>query len=154
VNVTDLDHSTPRWPALVPTLRKRTPFRSVHALPLRLRDESIGAMNLFRRAPGPLPTADLHLTQALADVATIGILQERTIRRGETVRNQLQGALTSRVIIEQAKGVLAERSGLSMGVAFELLRRYARGHHVRLADVAHELVEHRLDPAVLIAAAK
>jgi GAF domain-containing protein len=154
VNVTDLDHSTPRWPTLVPTLRERTPFRSVHALPLRLREESIGAINLFRRAPGPLPTADLDLTQALADVATIGILQERTIRRGETVRNQLRSALTSRVIIEQAKGVLAERCGMSMGAAFELLRGHARCHNRRLADVAHEIVEHHLDPAVLIAAAR
>jgi GAF domain-containing protein len=154
VNVTDLDHSTPRWPMLVPALRQRTPFRSVHALPLRLREESIGVINLFRRAPGPLSTADLHLTQALADVATIGVLQERTIRRSETVRNQLQGALISRVIIEQAKGVLAGRSGLTMGTAFERLRGYARTHSLRLALVAHELVEGRLDPAVVIAAEK
>ncbi|HZZ46299.1 MAG TPA: GAF and ANTAR domain-containing protein [Pseudonocardia sp.] len=154
VNVTDLAQSAPRWPTLVPPLRERTPFRTVHALPLRLRDESIGAVNLFRRQPGPLPTADLHLTQALADVATIGILQERTIRRSETVRKQLQGALSSRVIIEQAKGVIAARSDLTMGAAFELLRGYSRGHNLRLADVARELVEHRLDPNMLIDANK
>jgi hypothetical protein len=142
VNVTDLAQSAPRWPTLVPPLRERTPFRTVHALPL------------FRRQPGPLPTADLHLTQALADVATIGILQERTIRRSETVRKQLQGALSSRVIIEQAKGVIAARSDLTMGAAFELLRGYSRGHNLRLADVARELVEHRLDPNMLIDANK
>ena len=83
----------------------------MHALPLRLRGEAIGALNLFHRTPGPLPDADLALGQALADVATIGILQERAIRRGEVLNEQLQTALNSRVIIEQAKGVLAQASG-------------------------------------------
>ena len=80
----------------------------MHALPLRLRGQAIGALNLFHTAPAPLPEADLRLGQALADIATIGILQERAIRRGEVVTEQLQTALNSRVIIEQAKGVLAQ----------------------------------------------
>ena len=124
-------------------------FRSVHALPLRLRGEAIGALNLFHHTPGPLPEADLALGQALADVATIGILQERAIRRGEVVNEQLQTALTSRVVIEQAKGVLAQHHGLSMDAAFDRLRRYARDRNLRLAEVARQLATSELNPAAI-----
>ena len=117
--------------------RRQQRYRSVHALPLRLRGEAIGAMNLFHHQPGPLPAADLALGQALADVATIGILQERAIRRGEVLNEQLQTALNSRVIIEQAKGVLAQHGNLTMDAAFDRLRSYARGHNLRLSEVAH-----------------
>ena len=109
VAVADLAEAADRWPGFVAAVADRGAFRSVHALPLRLRGEAIGALNLFHRAPGSLPVADLALGQALADVATIGILQERAIRRGEVVNEQLQTALNSRVIVEQAKGVLAQR---------------------------------------------
>lgn len=98
-------------------------------------------MNLFHRQPGALPEADLALGQALADVATIGILSERAIRRGEVVAEQLQTALNSRVIIEQAKGVLAQHGGLSMAAAFDRLRRYARTYNARLSEVARQVVE-------------
>ena len=80
-----------------PPSRGAAAFASVHAIPLRLRGQAIGALNLFHREPGPLPDADLALGQALADVATIGILQERAIRRGEVLNEQLQTALNSRV---------------------------------------------------------
>src|ERR1700710_1740632 len=113
VSVPDLHDMAERWPRVTTAIQERGTFRGVHALPLRLRQESIGALNLFHRRPGPLPEADLSLGQALADVATIGILQERAIRRGEVINEQLQTALNNRVIIEQAKGVIAERSGLS-----------------------------------------
>jgi GAF domain-containing protein len=115
-------------------------FRTVEALPMRLRDQVIGALNLFRAAPGPFDPADLRLGQALADVATIGLLHERNVRRSETVAEQLQAALNSRVIIEQAKGKLAERLGMDMDRAFVLLRDYARNSNQRLTDVARNFV--------------
>ncbi|HEY1967454.1 MAG TPA: ANTAR domain-containing protein, partial [Pseudonocardia sp.] len=92
---------------------------------------------------------DLGLGQALADIATIAILQERAIHRGEVLNEQLQTTLTSRVIIEQAKGVLAQHAGLAMDAAFNRLRDYARSHDLRLGDVARQLTERQLDPAVV-----
>src|SRR4051795_674439 len=126
VQVADLAQAADRWPTFAAAVAQRGNFRSVHALPLRLRGRAIGALNLFRAVAGPLPEPDLALGQALADVATIGILQERAIHRGEVVNEQLQLALNSRVIIEQAKGVLAQHGGVSTDLAFERLRRYAR----------------------------
>ena len=117
----------------------------MHALPLRLRGRAIGALNLFGEVPGPLPARDLALGQALADVATIGILQERAIRRGEVLNEQLQPALNSRVIIEQAKGVLAQYGGLTPGPAFERLRRYARSHDLKISVVARRVAEKEFD---------
>jgi len=146
VSVPDLGAARERWPLFHAAARGRAAFRSVHALPLRLRGQAIGALNLFHKGSGPLPEADLALGQALADVATIGILQERAIRRGEAVNEQLQTALNSRIVIEQAKGVLAQRSGLDMNGAFERLRGYSRGHGLRLSDVARRVVEGALDP--------
>jgi len=149
VSVTDLGDTTSRWPRFVAAVAQRGAFRSVHALPLRLRGETIGAMNLFHRQPGPLPEADLALGQALADVATIGILSERSIRRGEVLSEQLQTALTSRAIIEQAKGVLAQHGDLSMHAAFDRLRSYARNRNKRLSEVARQVVEDDLGADLL-----
>lgn len=130
-----------RWPVFATAVTGSSAFRSVHALPLRLRGEAIGALNLFHREPGPLPPEDLALGQALADVATIGILSERAVRRGEVLNEQLQHALNSRVIIEQAKGVLTQKGNLSMDAAFDRLRSYARNHNLRLSEVARQVVE-------------
>jgi GAF domain-containing protein len=149
VSVADLVDAAGRWPVFVAVVAEREAYRSVHALPLRLRGEAIGALNLFHRQPGVLPDADLAVGQALADVATIGILQERAIRRGEVVTEQLQAALNSRVIIEQAKGVLAQHGHLSMDAAFDRLRRYARTHNARLSEVARKVVETNLATDVL-----
>jgi GAF domain-containing protein len=149
VVVTDLDEPAGRWPQLIAALAGKNSYRSVHALPLRLRGQAIGGMNLFHTRPGPLPEADLRLGQALADVATIGILQERAIRRGEVLTEQLQTALNSRVIIEQAKGVLAQYGSLSMAAAFDRLRRYARTHNARLSEVARQVIETNLAADVL-----
>jgi transcriptional regulator with GAF, ATPase, and Fis domain len=149
VSVPDLSATRARWPEFVAAVDQHTAFRSVPALPLRLRGHAIGAMNLFGHQPGPIRESDLALGQALADVATIGILQERAIRRGEVVTEQLQTALTSRVIIEQAKGVLAEHAGVSMNEAFTRLRGFARGRNLRLSEVAGQLVARQLAPEVL-----
>ena len=121
--------------------RWKAGYRAVHALPLRLRSETIGALNLFRVEPGALEPEDLDIAQALADVATIGILQERAIRRREVIAEQLQVALNSRVIIEQAKGVLAERGQLDMDRAFQLIRGYARSTNQLLSVVALSIVD-------------
>ena len=148
VTVTDLDETAHRWPRFTAALhhrgaRRHERFRSVHALPLRLRGKAIGGMNLFHTRPGPLPGADLRLGQALADVATIGILQERAIRHGEVVTEQLQHALNNRVVIEQAKGVLAQLGTVPMETAFDRLRRYARRHNTLLSDIARRAVVDR-----------
>ncbi|MFC4942860.1 ANTAR domain-containing protein [Pseudonocardia sp. GCM10023141] len=150
VSVADLDDAGIRWPRFAAAIAERGVFGSTHALPLRLRGESIGALNLFRRGTGDLSVSDRELGQALADVATIGILQERAIRRGEVVIEQLQSALNSRVIIEQAKGVVAQRFGLSMNDAFARIRHHARTTNQRLGEVARLLVERDLLPDTLI----
>ena len=134
VSIADLAEATRRWPRFAAALADR------ELLPLGARAaaaaarRAIGALNLFHRQPGPLPATDLALGQALADVATIGILPERAIHRGEVLNEQLQTALNSRIIIEQAKGVLAERGSLGMDAAFDRLRGYARRPQPRLSD--------------------
>jgi transcriptional regulator with GAF, ATPase, and Fis domain len=129
-----------RWPRFA-TAATEKGFRRVEALPMRLRDQVIGALNLFRADPGPFDPTELRIGQALADVATIGLLQERNVRRSENIAEQLQRALNSRVVIEQAKGKLAERLTIDMDQAFGLLRDYARNSNQRLTDVAANFVE-------------
>ena len=108
-------------------------------------------MNLFGNVPGPLPELDLALGQALADVATIGILQERAIRRSEVLNEQLQSALNNRVIIEQAKGVLAQYGDLTPADAFQGLRRFARSRNLKISDVARRIVEKEFDLTEVLA---
>jgi transcriptional regulator with GAF, ATPase, and Fis domain len=136
------------WPAFTPRLQELG-FHSAQALPMRLRDETIGALNLFRFEPGSLSEADLGIGQAMAHVATVGLLQERAIAARELVATQLQTALTSRVLLEQAKGVLAERTGLSMDQTFQLMRAYARGNNRRLTDVAAQVIDGSIDNDLL-----
>lgn len=145
VRVPDLSEVAQRWPRFVAAVAQAGAFVSVHAIPLRLRGKAIGALNLFHRTPGALPETDLALGQALADVATIGILSERAVRHGEVVNEQLQTALNSRVIIEQAKGVLAQRLKVPMDTAFDRLRRYSRHNNLRLAEVARQCVAGELN---------
>lgn len=137
-----------RWPQFVEAVARAGAFRSVHALPLRLRGQAIGAMNLFHRQPGPLPEADLALGQALADVATIGILAERAVRHGEVVNEQLQAALNNRVVIEQAKGVIAQTLGVGMDEAFERLRTYCRDRNLRLSEIARQIADEGVAAAI------
>jgi GAF domain-containing protein len=139
VFVDDLTVDPHRWPALAQRADEYG-FRSLSALPLRLREERVGALNLFRTETGALAHTDVAVGQALADVATIGILHQRILTRSELVNQQLQTALNTRVIIEQAKGVLAERGAVDMDRAFTLLRAHARRTHQRLADLARAVV--------------
>ncbi len=136
------------WPAFTEQLWQLG-FHSAHALPMRLRDDTIGALNLFRLEPGRLSEADLGIGQAMADVATVGLIQERAIAARELLATQLQTALNSRVQLEQAKGVLAERTGLPMGQAFQLMREYARSRGRRLTDISAQIIEGVLDDEVL-----
>jgi GAF domain-containing protein len=128
-----------RWPAFTP-LALEAGFRAVSAVPLRLRGVTIGALNLFRATSGPLAPADLSAARAFADVATIAILQHRAVSDAQRVNEQLSHALTSRVVLEQAKGMLAERAGLEVGEAFEWLRGYARNHNLQLGVVAERVL--------------
>ena len=138
--VDDLGVETLRWPVFAERAGQYG-FRSMSALPMRLRKERIGVLNLFRHEVGPLPPADVAVGQALADVATVGILHQRIMTRSELVNQQLQAALNTRTVIEQAKGVLAERGMLDMDAAFTALRGYARSTRQRLADIARSVVD-------------
>lgn len=150
VFVPDLEIEAQRWSRFSAAATAEG-FRAVHALPMRLRTETIGAMNLFTAEPGPLSETSQRVGQALADVATIGILQQRAIHRGEILAEQLQTALNSRVIIEQAKGVLAEHGQVSTEHAFGQLRRYARDHNRGLSDVARDIVHGALRVSPVLA---
>ncbi len=139
--------TAPRWP-LFASFALAAGFRSVVTLPMRLREQTIGGLNLFDDRAVLVPPDDQRLAQALADVATIGILQQRSAQRSALLAEHLQRALNSRVVIEQAKGVLAERNGLSMAVAFDSLRTYARDKNIKLTDLAHAIVHHDFNPAL------
>jgi GAF domain-containing protein len=129
-----------RWPRFE-TVAIEAGFRSVHALPMRLRGEVIGALNLFRADRAELSDSDVAVGQALADVATIAILQHRAVLESQLVTTQLDHALTSRIAIEQAKGVLAERNRLAIDSAFAMMRNHARDHNLKLVDVANRVID-------------
>jgi GAF domain-containing protein len=139
INV-DLTQAVTRWPKFA-TLALEARFRSVHAFPLRLRSQRVGALNVFgETAGGRFEGADISIMQALADVAAIGLLQERAIHRGELLTEQLQGALNSRIVIEQAKGAVAQARGIGVDDAFTMIRDFARRTNRRLTDVANAIV--------------
>jgi GAF domain-containing protein len=136
----DLADAVGRWPRFAPRATAAG-FHSVHAFPMRLRSQVIGALNVFGSTPGPsLGDTDVPIVQALADIAAIGLLQERAIRRGELLTEQLQGALNSRIVIEQAKGAIAQSRGVSVDEAFTLIRDYARAGNHRIGNVAYTIV--------------
>jgi len=139
-----------RWPRFEPVAIEAG-FSSVHALPMRLRGDIIGALNLFRSGRGELDETDIVTGQALADVATITILQHRAVLETELVNAQLSHALNSRIVIEQAKGVLAERSGNTMEDAFAVMRQYARNHNFKLVDIAERVIDGTLSVTQLTA---
>ena len=135
------DCSWPRFAAVA----LEAGFRSADAVPMRLRSQIIGALNLFRSEPGALNASDVVVAQALADIATIALLQHRTAVAAEVVNQQLTGALNSRILIEQAKGILAERHRLDMETAFSRLRTYARNNNQLLSDLAQNVVHGGVD---------
>ncbi|SCX07012.1 GAF and ANTAR domain-containing protein [Mycolicibacterium fluoranthenivorans] len=148
VIVEDLRTDNDRWPDFA-ARAVHYGFLSVQALPMRLRTERVGALNLLRVIAGPLSTSDIAIGQALADVATIGIVHQRIAMQSDVVNQQLQTALNTRAIIEQAKGVLAERGATDVDSAFNALRAYARSSNKRLADVARAVVDGADTTAIL-----
>ena len=138
-SATSAPEAAARWPRFA-AAAQAAGFAGVHAIPMRLRDEVIGTLNLFSTAPGGLDPAVARAARTLVDVATIGILQERAIHQQELVASQLQVALNSRVVIEQAKGILAERLQTTPDEAFLLLRRYARNHNHPLTQLAADVI--------------
>jgi transcriptional regulator with GAF, ATPase, and Fis domain len=136
----DLSMATDRWPLFAPAATK-SGFRTVHALPMRLRTQVIGALNLFHTEANALAPEVTQIVQAMADVATIGLIQERAQHQHDILVDQLQTALNSRILIEQAKGVLAERHGIDPGQAFTQLRNYARNHNQRLTELATAVID-------------
>lgn len=144
VSCDDLSGAGERWPTFTPRARAEG-VRSVHAVPMRVRGQVIGGLNLFRSRPGPVSGSDLAIAQSFATAATIGILQTRAKRSSDLLNEQLQNALNSRVIIEQAKGYLAERHQESLTAAFARLRNHARSRNQRLTTVARDVVGGALD---------
>jgi GAF domain-containing protein len=142
INV-NLDEAAPRWPRFAPRATA-TGFQSVHAFPMRLRNQAIGALNVFGNTKGgDFDGADVPIVQALADIAAIALLQERAIHRGEVLTEQLQGALNSRIVIEQAKGAVAQAHHISVDEAFTRIRTYARNNNKKLTDLADTIVADR-----------
>ncbi|MGY6025290.1 ANTAR domain-containing protein [Streptomyces spinosirectus] len=144
----DTETATARWPRFAPKA-VGAGFTSVAAAPLRLHEQVIGALNLFRDRPGALSASELRLGQALADTAAIGILHQRAMREQMTVIAQLQHALDSRVVIEQAKGYLAHHRGQGVDEAFTTLRAYARTHQMKLTELASNVLADTIDPTLL-----
>ena len=138
VSCPDTAAARERWPDFAPAALSAG-FAAVHALPMQLREQAIGAVSLYATQPSEPGGLTAELGQALADVATIGILHERALHRRETVTEQMERALSSRITIEQAKGVLAERLHVTIEDAFTLMRAYARDHSLKLADTAHAI---------------
>jgi GAF domain-containing protein len=150
VSVDDVSEAAQRWPRFAAAAHELG-YESAHAVPLHLREHSLGSLNLFREKPGELNRADAEVVRAMADVATIGILQERFIRESNATNDQLQRALTSRVIIEQAKGIIAEKHDVDMDEAFRRIRAEARNSGTRLAEVATRIVDGKADEPPVVA---
>ncbi|HEV7648810.1 MAG TPA: ANTAR domain-containing protein [Actinophytocola sp.] len=151
VEVTDLGTTKLRWPEFTATA-EAAGFAAAYSLPMRRQADVLGALTLFRATPGTPGTLDrvtARIARAMADLATIGLAQVRALRRQTDVAAQLQHALTSRVVIEQAKGVTGERLGLGMDDAFDLLRRYARSRNLRITELAGTVVDGSFDTGLL-----
>jgi GAF domain-containing protein len=137
-----------RWPMFTPHAQSMG-YQAYIAVPMRLRDQVIGALNLFRDEGHVLHAQELREAQALADIATIGLLNERALRESRLVAEQLQHALTSRVVLEQAKGALASMLDCDVDEAFKVMRTYARNHNLRLGDIARQVIQGEITPTRL-----
>jgi GAF domain-containing protein len=149
ISVADLGQETHRWPRFAPAALDAG-FSSVHALPMRLRANILGVMGLFGNTPGALNDDDLSLGQALADVASVSIVQDQAATDRRTLAEQLQNALNSRVLIEQAKGLIAQIGNLDMLQSLAVMQRFARDRHQRLTRVAAAVVSRELSVRVLL----
>lgn len=149
VNVPDLAGVADSWPEFAAVAAKAGVV-SVHAVPMRLGDTVVGAMNLFGSTTGTLNDKDLRLAQGLADVATVALIQDRAAADRQLVNEQLQNALDSRVVLEQAKGVLSYSGSLDMAAAYATLRQYARDHNLKLTELSRALVERALPADVVL----
>jgi GAF domain-containing protein len=138
-----------RWPVFAPHAA-RAGFRMMCAVPLRVRTDVIGALNLFRATDEPFTDDEMDIAKAMGEMAAIGLIQERALREHTLLTEQLQAALISRVVIEQAKGMLAEYLRMTVDDAFELLRNYARGRNHKLSDVARDVVDRKIPSTALI----
>ena len=136
------------WPDFAPQA-SGAGFQMMCAVPLRVRTNVIGALNLFRGSDEPFTGSEIEIVQAMAEIAAIGLIQERALRERNLLAEQLQAALNSRVIIEQAKGMLAEYLTVTVDDAFGLLRSYARNHNRKLSEVASDVVDRQLPAAAL-----
>ncbi|MGW3168978.1 GAF domain-containing protein [Streptomyces sp. NPDC001153] len=151
IDAPDLRHSGERWPQVAPFAVRRG-YHSLHALPLRVHQQTVGAVNLLLRRPGGLPPLDLELAQALTDVTAVALVNWRPERlRPSDVSNRVQAALAARAAVDMATGMLAEAGELSPAEARAALRAYADGHHRRLVDTAHALVRRALRPDAVLA---
>jgi GAF domain-containing protein len=148
VECVDMTTEGRRWPRFAAAARERG-FAGVYAVPMRLRDQTVGAMNLFRHQPKPIPAEVVAVAQSFADVATISILQVRALQHREELMEQLQTALNSRILIEQAKGVLSARRQIGIAEAFTLMRTFARNHNQLLAHVALAIINQSPEAAAL-----
>jgi GAF domain-containing protein len=141
----NLDAGSGRWPSFAAAARQAG-FQSAFALPLRLREVTIGAMNLLSTTRTPMAEADVIVARAFADIAALSIVQHQAAAEAQRLNEQLSAALTSRVVIEQAKGVICERAGIQLDEAFSRLRTYARNHNLRLTAAAQAVIDGTLDP--------
>jgi transcriptional regulator with GAF, ATPase, and Fis domain len=148
VGCESLQDAEARWPLFTPHARE-SGFESVSAVPMRLRSEIVGALNLFSTRSTSLNQHDLAVAQALADIATIGILQQRAIHDSRAFSAQLEAALDSRIVIEQAKGIVAERNQVGVDEAFQQIRRFARNHNRLLSETARQIIAGALVPSTL-----
>jgi GAF domain-containing protein len=148
----NLRSGTGRWPTFA-TVALNAGFRSVFALPLRLRDTTIGSLNLFNVGENRMDESDVMIAQGFADLATISVLQHGVVTQAQRVNEQLSSALATRIVIEQAKGVVSERAGVGLGEAFSRLRTYARSHNLNLVDVAQGAIDGTLDPKAWVTSA-
>ncbi len=141
--------SSIRWPVFA-RRASGAGFQVMCAVPLRVRANVIGAMNLFRATDEPFTDDEMGIAQAMAEMAAIGLIQEKALREHSLLTEQLQAALNSRVIIEQAKGMLAEYLGINVDDAFTLLRNYARNRNRKLSDVARDVIDRKIPSIALI----
>lgn len=150
VSVADLGAAAERWPRFVPAAADAG-FASVHAVPMRAAGLVLGTLGLFGTHAGELSDADLLVAQTLAHIACVAILQGQA-PTPTTVMPQLRSALSSRIVVEQAKGFLREILDISVEDAFRLLRAYSHANGEHLTDVARRLMTDRHSRPVMIAA--